>query len=94
MTRHVDGTRRAVRHAAWLVAYKGVRLDGREVWLIVVELDHDHGEFVPVSLAAGLGLLAVALLGLVPRAPLTRVPENGIKFVVGSALPAFGTFWT
>ena len=84
----------ADRHAAWLVAYKGVLLEGLEVWLIVVALGYNHGEFVPVSLAAGLGLLAVVLFGLVLRAPLTRVPENTIKFVVGSALLAFGTFWT
>ncbi len=27
------------------------------------------------------------------RAPLSRVPENNIKFVVGILLTAFGTFW-
>jgi len=28
------------------------------------------------------------------RAPLRRVPENAIKFVVGAMVTAFGTFWT
>jgi len=27
------------------------------------------------------------------RAPLSRVPENTMKFVVGSLLTSFGTFW-
>jgi len=27
------------------------------------------------------------------RAPLQRVPENTIKFAVGSMITAFGTFW-
>jgi uncharacterized membrane protein len=28
------------------------------------------------------------------RAPLTRVPENIVKFVVGVLLTAFGLFWS
>lgn len=84
----------ADRHTAWLIAYKGVLLEGLEVWLIVVALGYQGGEFVPVSLAAALGLATVILLAAALRAPLTRVPENAIKFVVGSALLAFGTFWT
>ncbi len=28
------------------------------------------------------------------RAPLTKVPENTLKFVVGIMLTSFGTFWT
>ena len=32
-------------------------------------------------------------LGVVVRAPLARVPENGMKFVVGVMLTAFGAFW-
>jgi uncharacterized membrane protein len=30
---------------------------------------------------------------VVVRAPLSRVPENTMKFVVGSLLTSFGTFW-
>lgn len=62
--------------------------------MIVVALGYRHGEFCPVSLAALIGLLVVVALGWALRAPLTRVPENAIKFVVGSALLSFGTFWT
>ena len=32
--------------------------------------------------------------GLVIQAPLRRVPENTIKFAVGTMITAFGTFWT
>jgi uncharacterized membrane protein len=35
----------------------------------------------------------VILLGAVVRAPLTKVPENTLKFVVGIMLTSFGTFW-
>jgi uncharacterized membrane protein len=36
----------------------------------------------------------VLAAGLAVRAPLTRVPENAIKFVVGVMITAFGTYWT
>ena len=34
-----------------------------------------------------------AAAGLVVRAPLARVPENTMKFVVGVMLTSFGVFW-
>ncbi len=33
------------------------------------------------------------MVGAVVRAPLQRVPENTLKFVVGVMLATFGTFW-
>jgi hypothetical protein len=38
-------------------------------------------------------VLVVATAGLALRAPLARVPENKMKFVVGVMPTAFGTFW-
>jgi uncharacterized membrane protein len=38
-------------------------------------------------------VLAVLAAGLALRAPLSRVPENGMKFVVGVMLTSFGIFW-
>jgi uncharacterized membrane protein len=35
----------------------------------------------------------VIVIGAVVRAPLQRVPENTLKFVVGVMLATFGTFW-
>jgi hypothetical protein len=35
----------------------------------------------------------VVVVGIIARHPLTRVPENTIKFVVGVMLTAFGTFF-
>ena len=35
----------------------------------------------------------VAAAGVAVRAPLARVPENTLKFIVGIMLTAFGMFW-
>ena len=32
-------------------------------------------------------------MGVFVRGPLSRVPENTLKFVVGVMLTSFGTFW-
>jgi uncharacterized membrane protein len=80
--------------AAWLIAFKGVLLEGLEVWLIVVALGLKAGRLALGGEAALLALLLVATLGLAIRAPLRRIPENAIKFVVGAMIVSFGTFWT
>ena len=90
-------TRELVGHAetrvAWAVAFKGVLLEGLEVWLLVVALGRtiSYGQAAASAVAA---LLAVVAAGLVLRHPLTKVPENTLKFTVACALLAFGSFWS
>lgn len=84
---------RGDRNAAWLIAFKGVFLEGLEVWLIVVALGM-KGSPATAMTAAGVAFVVVAIAGLAVRAPLTRVPENAIKFFVGAMIVSFGTFWT
>jgi uncharacterized membrane protein len=80
--------------ANWLIAFKGVLLEGLEVWLIVVAFGLHGRAWASSTIGALAALLIVAAAGLVIRAPLQRVPENTIKFAVGSMITAFGTFWT
>jgi uncharacterized membrane protein len=80
--------------AAWLVAFKGVLLEGLEVWLIVVAFSLHGGAWIANGTAALLALALVCLAGVAIRAPLRRVPENAIKFAVGGMIVAFGTYWT
>ncbi len=82
------------RHAAWIIAFKGVLLEGLEVWLIVVALSVHHGAWLSSAGAALAALVVVTAAGLAIRAPLKRVPENAVKFVVGAMIVSFGTFWT
>ena len=43
--------------------------------------------------AAAVAVIAVVAAGFAVRAPLARVPENTMKFVVGVLLTSFGMFW-
>jgi uncharacterized membrane protein len=73
-------------------AFNGVLLEGVEVVLIVIALG-GIGHRVGAVVGAGAALLAVILLGVALRAPLTRVPENLMKATVGVMLTSFGTFF-
>lgn len=74
-------------------AFQIVMLEGVEVVFIVVAIGAAGGLLVPAAFGAGAALLMVIGLGLVLHRPLTRIPENLLKFAVGVLLSAFGTFW-
>jgi len=80
--------------ASWLIAFKGVLLEGLEVWLVVVAFGLHGRAWVSSTAGALAALLAVVAAGLMVQAPLRNVPENAIKFAVGAMITAFGTFWT
>jgi uncharacterized membrane protein len=80
--------------AAWLIAYKGVLLEGLEVWLVVVALSVGGAGWISGVGGACTALIMVAIAGACLRSPLRRVPENAIKFGVGAMIVSFGTFWT
>ena len=82
------------RLAGWLIAFKGVLLEGLEVWLVVVALGLNGRAWVSSIAGAVAALIVVIAAGLVLQAPLRRVPENTIKFAVGVMITAFGSFWT
>jgi uncharacterized membrane protein len=63
------------------------------VAFIVLTFGANAGRFGPSIAGAAAAFVAVALVGVVVHRPLSRVPENAIKFAVGLALTTFGTFW-
>jgi uncharacterized membrane protein len=75
------------------LSFKGVLLEGLEVAFIVLTFGSTQGSIPLAALGAGIALVLVAVVGVLVRAPLTRVPENTMKFAVGVMLTTFGTFW-
>jgi uncharacterized membrane protein len=78
---------------AVVTAFKGVALEGLEVVFIVLAAGSVSGLLLPASAGAVAAFLVVLVLGAILRTPLSRVPENTLKFAVGVVLMAFGTFW-
>jgi uncharacterized membrane protein len=78
---------------AFTVSFKGVLLEGLEVVFIALTLGTNQRDVPLAAVAAISAVLVVAAAGAAVRAPLARVPENTLKFVVGVMLTAFGCFW-
>jgi uncharacterized membrane protein len=78
---------------AFTLSFKGVVLEGLEVVFIALTFGTNDHNLPLASLAAGVAVVVVAGIGIAVRAPLARVPENSMKFVVGVMLTGFGTFW-
>ena len=75
------------------VSFKGVLLEGLEVAFIVVTFGSNQHDMPLAALAALAAVVIVVTAGIAVRAPLSRVPENSLKFAVGVMLTSFGMFW-
>jgi uncharacterized membrane protein len=78
---------------SFTVAFKGVFLEGLEVAFIVVTFGSNQHNVGLAALSAVAALVVVLFVGVLVHAPLSRVPENTMKFAVGVMLTTFGIFW-
>jgi Ca2+/H+ antiporter, TMEM165/GDT1 family len=70
-----------------------VLLEGVEVIVIVIGIGAAGNTLAPAALGAIGACIAVAVAAALLNRPLSRVPENSLKFAVGVMVSAFGLFW-
>src|SRR5438477_2677695 len=77
-----------------VVSFKAVLLEGIEVAFIVISFGAKGVGAMTAAIwgAVAAGVIVVAVAAAVRR-PLTAVPENLLKFIVGAMLTTFGIFW-
>jgi len=78
---------------AALTSFKAVLLEGVEVIVIVIGIGAAGNMLVPAALGAIGACVAVTVAAALLNRPLSRVPENALKFAVGIMVSAFGMFW-
>lgn len=78
----------------FVVAFKGVFLEGLEVVIVVLTLGAPQHQLGLASLAAAAAVVVVTAIGVVVSRQLAGVPENAMKMGVGLMLVSFGSFWT
>jgi uncharacterized membrane protein len=91
--RRAGDRRRGLDWFGFVVSFKGVLLEGLEIVFIVITFGLNADSLGLAALGAALGGAVVLVAGVLAHRPLSRVPENRMKFAVGLLLSTFGTFW-
>ncbi len=89
----VEGRRGVHDWYAFTLSFKGVLLEGLEVVFIALTFGANQHNLGLAAAGAAAAVVLVAAVGIAVRAPLSRVPENAMKFAVGVMLSSFGVFW-
>lgn len=88
-----DEARLGLDWFSFVVSFKGVFLEGVEVVFIVITFGLNADDVPVAVVGAAVAFVVVLALALVVRTPLTKVPENSLKYAVGLLLATYGTFW-
>ena len=83
----------AIDGIGFVTSCKAVLIEGLEVVFIVLAVGATGHMLLPASVGALAAGILVLALGVLLNKPLSRVPENTLKFSVGVLLSAFGVFW-
>lgn len=86
-------TRFGLDWTSFVLAFKGVLLEGLEIAFIVVTFGSAAGRLPVAAIAGGAAIVLVAVVGAVFHGSLTRIPRSVLILVVGLLLSTFGTFW-
>ena len=78
---------------AFVMAFKGVFLEGLEVVITVLTLGTSAHRLGLAAVTAAVALIIVAVIGAIVAKQLSSVPENAMKMSVGVLLVTYGTFW-
>jgi uncharacterized membrane protein len=79
---------------AFVVAFKGVFLEGLEIVIAVLTLGTSAHRLGLAAAVAGVAVVLVGIVGVIVAKQLSNVPENAMKMAVGIMLVSYGTFWT
>lgn len=88
-----EETRLGLDWTAFVLAFKGVLLEGLEIAFIVITFGAAAQQLWLGAVGGGSALVLVAALGVLFHRSLTRIPRSVLILVVGLLLSTFGTFW-
>jgi uncharacterized membrane protein len=79
---------------AFVLAFKGVVLEGLEVAFIVLSVGLAGQMLGSAVLGAVAAFVVIAGAGVLARQSVERIPRSALQLVVGTLLTSFGTFWS
>jgi uncharacterized membrane protein len=86
-------TATGVDWTAFVLAFKGVLLEGVEIAFIVVSFGLTAQALGSALLGAAAAFVVVAGAGVLARELVQRIPRSALQLVVGTLLSSFGSFW-
>jgi uncharacterized membrane protein len=78
----------------FVLAFKGVSLEGLEVAVIVVAVGGAAGALGSAVVGAAAAVVVLAAVGAATYRLVARIPRRALQLFVGALLSAFGTFWS
>jgi uncharacterized membrane protein len=78
---------------AFVLAFKGVVLEGLEVAFIVVTFGVTANLLGPAVIGGVAAVVIVGAIGAAIQPVVSRIPRSLLQLVVGTMLTTFGTFW-
>ncbi len=78
---------------AFVLAFKGVLLEGLEVAFIVVTFGATASQLAPAILAGAAAIVVIGAAGVAAHRSVSRIPRSLLQLIVGTLLTTFGTFW-
>jgi uncharacterized membrane protein len=78
---------------AFVLAFKGVLLEGLEVAFIVVSFGATARQLGPAIVAGTAAVILIGAAGFALNRLVRRIPRSLLQLVVGTLLTSFGTFW-
>jgi uncharacterized membrane protein len=79
---------------AFVLAFKGVLLEGLEIALIVVSFGVSGQQLGAAVIGAAASVVIVGGVGVQVRHLVARIPRSLLQLIVGVMLTTFGTFWS
>lgn len=77
----------------FVLAFKGVSLEGLEVAVIVVAFGAAAGAVGAAAVGAAGAVVVLGVLGAATYRWVAAIPRRALQLFVGAMLTAFGTFW-
>ena len=77
----------------FLLAFRGVSLEGLEVAVIVVAFGAADRAIASATIGAVASVLLIGALGAASYRLVARIPRRALQLFVGALLTTFGTFW-
>jgi uncharacterized membrane protein len=78
---------------AFVVAFKGVVLEGLEIAIIVVSFGATTSRLDAATIGAVAAVLVIGIAGVLVYSWVAQIPRSLLQLAVGILLTSFGTFW-